>query len=231
MLVKLDDGDVNAPKNLTTLQFETMRFFSAGVLAFFTAAVGSASAAATVNINRRCNLSECIIALAAEGVSCAAALAEAGVDPLADIACILDAGAASLAVSELCNVWEHSWVMWTLALEAKRTAPHFIRLPEQNINLLVVGPVATYENFWLSFVFTVFNGVLDLVCQGNYTEVVCLAVASELGSGVCHRPTSQSHISAPALNGSEIVKSKDGCGEGGQVGFRGYRDGIIEYYW
>ncbi|KAF7350139.1 hypothetical protein MVEN_01316200 [Mycena venus] len=77
-----------------------MRFFSAGVLAFFAAAVGSASAAAIVNINRRCALSECIIALAAEGVSCAAALAEAGVDPIADIACILDAGAASLAVHQ-----------------------------------------------------------------------------------------------------------------------------------
>ncbi|KAF8207686.1 hypothetical protein K438DRAFT_1961951 [Mycena galopus ATCC 62051] len=75
-----------------------MRFFSASVLAFFAAAVGSASAATIVDINKRCSLSECIISLAAEGVSCAAALAEAGVDPIADIACILDAGAASLVV-------------------------------------------------------------------------------------------------------------------------------------
>ncbi|KAJ7256627.1 hypothetical protein C8J57DRAFT_1235486 [Mycena rebaudengoi] len=75
-----------------------MRFFSAGVLASFAAAVGSASAAVIVNMNKRCDLSECIIGLAAEGVSCAAALAEGGLDPVADIACILDAGAASLAV-------------------------------------------------------------------------------------------------------------------------------------
>ncbi|KAJ7309250.1 hypothetical protein DFH08DRAFT_487823 [Mycena albidolilacea] len=74
--------------------------FSAGIVAFFAAAVSSASAAATLNINKRCSLSECILALAAEGVSCAAALAEAGVDPIADIACILDAGAAELAVHQ-----------------------------------------------------------------------------------------------------------------------------------
>ncbi|KAJ7467505.1 hypothetical protein FB451DRAFT_1560702 [Mycena latifolia] len=45
-----------------------------------------------------CNLCECLTALAAEGVACAAAILEGGCNLLADISCIVDAIAFARAI-------------------------------------------------------------------------------------------------------------------------------------
>ncbi|KAJ7625612.1 hypothetical protein FB45DRAFT_1029964 [Roridomyces roridus] len=77
--------------------------FSLVALFALVAAVSAAPAPARVRRQSQCDLATCLLALAPSAVSCGSAAAQAGIDPVSDISCLIAAATDVDQLPASCN--------------------------------------------------------------------------------------------------------------------------------